>query len=86
MPPKKKLSPAKRAKSDKRNARLREKRAADLAASGGAKSGKKKRKMTDLAEEEMPVSGGESNDQVRRLRTRRTSATAQRHSWKQRRT
>jgi hypothetical protein len=51
------LSPASRAKSDKRNARLQAKRTADLAASGGAKSGKKKRKMADLTEEEMPVSG-----------------------------
>jgi hypothetical protein len=65
-PPIKALSPAKRAKAGKRNARLREKRAADLAASGGAKSGKKQRKMTDLAEEEMPASGGgSSNTQTR---------------------
>jgi hypothetical protein len=55
------LSPAKRAKADKRNARLREKRAADLAAGGGAKSGKKQKKMTDLTEEEMPASGGGSS-------------------------
>ena len=60
-PPKKALSPASRAKADKRNARLQEKRAADAAASGGAKSGKKKAKMTDLTEEEMPVSGGGSS-------------------------
>jgi len=60
-PPKKVLSPASRAKADKRNARLQEKRAADAAASGGAKSGKKKAKMTDLTEEEMPVSGGGSS-------------------------
>jgi hypothetical protein len=59
-PPKKALSPASRAKADKRNARLREKRAANVAASGGAKSGKKQRKMSDLAEEEMPASGGGS--------------------------
>jgi hypothetical protein len=61
-PPKKALSPAsRRAKADKRNARLQEKRAADVAESGGGpKSGKKKRKMTDLTEEEMPVSGGGS--------------------------
>ena len=67
MPPQKKaLSPAKRAKADKQNARLREKRAASLAASGGAKSGKKKRKMADLADEEMPASGGgSSNTQTR---------------------
>jgi hypothetical protein len=45
-----------------RNERLLQaKRAADLAASGGAKSGKKQRKMTDLTEEEMPVSGGGSS-------------------------
>jgi hypothetical protein len=60
-PPKKELSPASRVKADKRNAQLREKRAADAAASGGAKSGKKKRKMTDLTEEEIPVSGGGSS-------------------------
>ena len=36
-PPKKVLSPASRVKADKRNAQLREKRAADAAASGGAK-------------------------------------------------
>jgi hypothetical protein len=61
-PPKKELSPASRGKADKRNARLREKRAATAAPSGGAKSGKKKRKMTDLTEEEeMPVSGGGSS-------------------------
>jgi hypothetical protein len=60
-PPIKALSPAKRAKADKRNARLRDKRAADLAASGGAKSGKKQRKMTDLAEEEIPASSGGSS-------------------------
>ena len=60
-PPKKQLSPVSRAKADKRNARLQEKRAADAAASGGAKSGKKKAKMTDLTEEEMPVSGGGSS-------------------------
>ena len=61
-PPKKVLSPASRAKADKRNARLQEKRAATAALSGGAKSGKKKRKMTDLTEEEeMPVSGGGSS-------------------------
>ena len=60
-PPKKVLSPASRAKADKRNAQLREKRAATTAPSGGAKSGKKKRKMTDLTEEEMPVSGGGSS-------------------------
>ena len=60
-PPKKELSPVSRAKADKRNARLQEKRAADAAASGGAKSGKKKAKMTDLTEEEMPVSGGGSS-------------------------
>jgi hypothetical protein len=61
-PPKKALSPVSRAKADKRNARLQEKRAATAAPSGGAKSGKKKRKMTDLTEEEeMPVSGGGSS-------------------------
>jgi hypothetical protein len=60
-PPKKALSPAKRAKADKRNARLRERRAADLDASAGANSGKKQRKMTDLTEEEMPASGGGSS-------------------------
>jgi hypothetical protein len=60
-PPKKVLSPASRAKADKRNARLQEKRAADVAESGGAKSGKKKRKMTESTEEEMPVSGGGSS-------------------------
>jgi hypothetical protein len=59
--PKKELSPVSRAKADKRNAQLRGKRAADVAASGGAKSGKKKRKMTDLTEEEIPVSGGGSS-------------------------
>jgi hypothetical protein len=52
-PPKKALSPVSRAKADKRNARLQEKRAADLAASGGAKS--VKRKAT--TEDEMPASG-----------------------------
>jgi hypothetical protein len=57
-PPKKALSPVSRAKADKRNARLRESRAATAAPSGGAKSEKKKRKVTDLTEEEMPVSGG----------------------------
>jgi hypothetical protein len=61
-PPKKALSPASRAKADKRNEREKTKRAAIAAASGGAKSGKKKRKMTDLTEEEeMPVSGGGSS-------------------------
>jgi len=61
-PPKKALSPVSRAKADKRNARLQEKRAATAAPSGAAKSGKKKRKMTDLTEEEeMPVSGGGSS-------------------------
>jgi hypothetical protein len=40
---------------------VREKRAANLAAIGGAKSGKKQRKLTDLTEEEMPVSGGGSS-------------------------
>jgi hypothetical protein len=74
-PPIKALSSAKRAgtKADKRNARLRDRRAADLAVSGGAKSGKKQRKMTDLAEEERRearirrwikfASGGVRNDQ-----------------------
>jgi hypothetical protein len=38
-PPKKALSPASRAKADKRNEREKTKRAADAAASGGAKSG-----------------------------------------------
>jgi hypothetical protein len=52
-PPKKELSPVSRAKADKRNAQLREKRAATAAPSGEAKSGKKKRKMTDLTEEEI---------------------------------
>jgi hypothetical protein len=56
-PPKKALSPVSRAKADKRNARLRENRAATVAPSGGAKSGKKKGKATDLTEEEVPVSG-----------------------------
>ena len=60
-PPKKELSPVSRVKADKRNAQLREKRAATAAPSGGAKSGKKKRKVTDLTEEEMPVSGGGSS-------------------------
>jgi hypothetical protein len=60
-PPKKALSPASRAKADKRNARLQEKITANVAASGGAKSGKKQRKMTDLTEEEMPVSCGGSS-------------------------
>jgi hypothetical protein len=60
-PPKKELSPASRAKADKRNARLRESRAATAAPSGEAKSGRKKRKMSDLTEEEMPASGGGSS-------------------------
>ena len=60
-PPKKELSPVSRVKADKRNAQLREKRAATAAPSGEAKSGKKKRKMTDLTEEEIPVSGGGSS-------------------------
>jgi hypothetical protein len=51
-PPKKALSPASRAKADKRNARLQEKITANVAASGGAKSGKKQKKMSDLSEEE----------------------------------
>jgi hypothetical protein len=54
-PPKQAFSSASRAKADKRNARLRESRAATAAPSGGAKSGKKKRKVIDLTEEEMPV-------------------------------
>jgi hypothetical protein len=59
MPPPKKalLSPASRAKADKRNARLQAKRAADVAESGGAKSGKRKA----MTEEEMPASGGGSS-------------------------
>jgi hypothetical protein len=60
-PPKKALSPASRAKADKRNEREKTKRAATAAASGGAKSAKKKAKMTDLTEEKMPVSGGGSS-------------------------
>jgi hypothetical protein len=68
-PPKKALSPGSRAKADKRNARLQAKRAADLAASGGAKSGKKKRKMTDLAEEEVPASGGGSSSSAPEFET-----------------
>ena len=60
-PPKKALSPASRAKADKRNEREKTKRAAIAAASGGAKSAKKKRKMADLTEEETPVSGGGSS-------------------------
>jgi hypothetical protein len=77
MPPQKKaLSPAKRAKADIRNARLREKRAADVAASGGAKSGKKKRKMADLAEEEMPVSGGGSSLSASNTQNLRNSTAA----------
>jgi hypothetical protein len=60
-PPKKVLSPASRGKADKRNARLRESRAAKAAPSGEAKSGKEKRKMVgDLTEEETPASGGGS--------------------------
>jgi hypothetical protein len=68
-PPKKALSPASRAKADKRNARLREKRTANVAASGGAKSGKKQRKMSDLAEEEMPASGGGSSSSAPEFET-----------------
>jgi hypothetical protein len=56
-PPKKALSPASRAKADKRNARVRAKRASDVAESGGAKSGKRKA----TTEEEMPASGGGSS-------------------------
>jgi hypothetical protein len=68
-PPKKALSPASRGEADKRNARLRENRAATAAPSGGAKSGKKKRKMTDLTEEEMPVSGGGSSSSAPEFET-----------------
>ena len=61
-PPKKALSPASRAKADKRNEREKTKRAAIAAASGGRKSGKKRKATTDLTEEEeMPVSGGGSS-------------------------
>jgi hypothetical protein len=58
-----------RAKADKRNARLRESRAATAAPSGGAKSGKKRRKVTDLTEEEMPVSGGGSSSSAPEFET-----------------
>ena len=56
--PKKALSPASRAKADKRNGRDKAKRAAKAAASGGTKSGKKRKATPDLAEEEMTSSGG----------------------------
>jgi hypothetical protein len=60
--PKKALSPASRAKADKRNERDKAARAAKAAASGGTKSGKKRKATTDLTEEEeMPVSGGSSS-------------------------
>ena len=55
---KKALSPASRAKADKRNGRDKAKRAAKAAASGGTKSGKKRKATPDLAEEEMTSSGG----------------------------
>jgi hypothetical protein len=55
---KKALSPASRAKADKRNERERAARAAKAAASGGRKSGKKRKATPDLAEEEMPTSSG----------------------------
>jgi hypothetical protein len=58
--PKKALSPASRAKADKRNERDKAARAAKAAASGGTKSGKKRKATTDLAEEEMPTSRGGS--------------------------
>jgi hypothetical protein len=48
LQPKKPLSPGSRAKADKRNARLREKRAATAAASEGAKSGKKLKATADF--------------------------------------
>jgi hypothetical protein len=67
-PPKKALSPASRAKSDKRNARLRENRAATAAPSGGTKSGKRKA-TTDFAEEEMPVAGGGSSSSAPEFET-----------------
>jgi hypothetical protein len=54
-PPKKTMSPASQAKSDKRNERDKAKRAAKAAASGGAKLGKRKA-TTDFAEEEMRAS------------------------------
>ncbi len=57
-PPKKALSPASRAKADKRNEREKTKRAAKAAASGGTTSGKKRKATPDLAEEEMTSSGG----------------------------
>ena len=56
--PKKALSPASRAKADKRNERDKAKRAAKAAASGGTTSGKKRKATPDLAEEEMTSSGG----------------------------
>jgi hypothetical protein len=67
-PPKKALSPVSGAKADKRNARLREKRTANAAPSGGAKSGKRKA-TTDFAEEGMPVAGGGSSSSAPEFET-----------------
>jgi hypothetical protein len=70
MPPSEEgIKPVSWAKANKRNARLRESRAATAAPSGGAKSGKKKRMVTDLTEEEMPVSGGGSSSSAPEFET-----------------